>query len=180
MSHKEHLAHSWCSIMKGSFSFLLAHCTAKYAYKDIVYGQQLSCFMFWNFFLIVSNGLWFLWRFQDFQEATGRHVKSQSCSVMSSSLQPHGLYSPAGSSVHRILQARIPEWGSHSLFWGIFPNQGSKLCLPHCRQILYHLSHQESTNMRVHRQIEKHKGARNRDSDKGKTWRDSRHGGMKA
>ena len=90
-SHKEHLAHSWCSIMKGSFSFLLAHGTAKYAYEDIVYGQQFSCFMFWNFFLIISNGLWFLWRFQDFQEATGKHVKSQSRSVVSNSLQPHGL-----------------------------------------------------------------------------------------
>ena len=31
-------------------------------------------------------------------------------SVMSDSLQPHGLYSPPGSSVHGILQARILEW----------------------------------------------------------------------
>ena len=28
-----------------------------------------------------------------------------------------------------------------SLLHGIFPNQGSSLCLPHCRQILYSLSH---------------------------------------
>ena len=33
-----------------------------------------------------------------------------SCSVVSYSLQPHGLYSPPGSSVHRISQARILEW----------------------------------------------------------------------
>ena len=33
-----------------------------------------------------------------------------SCSVVSDSLQPHGLYSSPGSSVHRILQARILEW----------------------------------------------------------------------
>ena len=33
---------------------------------------------------------------------------------------------------------------SHSLFQRIFPTQGSNPCLPHCRQILYHLSHQES------------------------------------
>ena len=32
------------------------------------------------------------------------------CSVVSNSLWPHGQYSPWGSSVHRILQARIPEW----------------------------------------------------------------------
>ena len=31
-------------------------------------------------------------------------------SVVSSSLQPHGLCSPAGSSVHGILWARILEW----------------------------------------------------------------------
>ena len=31
-------------------------------------------------------------------------------SVMSSSLRPHGLYSPPGSSVHGIFQARILEW----------------------------------------------------------------------
>ena len=31
-------------------------------------------------------------------------------SVVSNSLQPHGLYSPPGSSVHGILQARILEW----------------------------------------------------------------------
>ena len=51
--------------------------------------------------------------------------------------------SPPGSSVHRILQARILEWGaSHSLFQGIFLTQGSNLHLPHCRLILYCLSHQ--------------------------------------
>ena len=33
-----------------------------------------------------------------------------SCSVMPSSLQHYGLYSPPGSSVHGILQARILEW----------------------------------------------------------------------
>ena len=32
--------------------------------------------------------------------------------------------------------------GSHSLLQGIFSTQGSNPGLPHCRQILYHLSHQ--------------------------------------
>ena len=32
--------------------------------------------------------------------------------------------------------------GSPSLLQGIFPTQGSKPCLPHCRRILYQLSHQ--------------------------------------
>ena len=33
-----------------------------------------------------------------------------SCSVVSDSLRPHGLYSSSGSSVHGILRARILEW----------------------------------------------------------------------
>ena len=37
--------------------------------------------------------------------------------------------------------------GSLSLLQGIFPTQGSNPGLPHCRWILYHLSHQESPNM---------------------------------
>ena len=36
--------------------------------------------------------------------------ESISHSVVSGSLRPHGLYSPPGSSVHRIPQAGIPEW----------------------------------------------------------------------
>ena len=34
--------------------------------------------------------------------------------------------------------------GCHSLLQGIFPTQGLTPDLPHCRQILYHLSHQGS------------------------------------
>ena len=49
-----------------------------------------------------------------------------------------------GSSVHRILQARILEWGGcHALLQGIFPTLGLHLGPLHCRQILYHLSQQE-------------------------------------
>ena len=52
--------------------------------------------------------------------------------------------SPAGSSVHGILQARILEWVAISSFREIFPTQGLNLGLLHCRQIIYHLSHRES------------------------------------
>ena len=34
--------------------------------------------------------------------------------------------------------------GCHALLQGTFPSQGSNPGLPHCRQILYHLSHQGS------------------------------------
>ena len=61
--------------------------------------------------------------------------KSGSCSVVSDSLQPHGLYSPQKSPDQNT------GVGSLFLFQGIFPIQGSNLGLPHCRQTLYHLSH---------------------------------------
>ena len=50
------------------------------------------------------------------------------------------------SSVHGILQARILESVAIPFLQGIFLNQGLNLGLLHCRQILYHLGHQESPN----------------------------------
>ena len=41
-----------------------------------------------------------------------------------------------------ILQARILEWVAIPFSKGSFWPQGSNLVLPHCRKILYHLSHQ--------------------------------------
>ena len=52
--------------------------------------------------------------------------------------------SPPGSSVHGIFQARVLEWVCHFLLQGIFPTQRSNTGLPHCRQMLYYLSHQGS------------------------------------
>ena len=63
---------------------------------------------------------------------------SESCSVVSNSLLPHGLYSPWNSPVQNT------GVGSLSLLQGIFPTQGSNADLPHCRRILYQLSHQGS------------------------------------
>ena len=53
---------------------------------------------------------------------------------------------PPGSSVHGILWARVLELGSHSLLQVIFPTQGLNPGLPHCMQVLYHLSYQRSGN----------------------------------
>ena len=51
--------------------------------------------------------------------------------------------SPPGSPFPGILQARILEWvGNHSSLQGIFPTQGSNPGLLNCRQVLYHLRHQ--------------------------------------
>ena len=64
------------------------------------------------------------------------------CSVISNSLQPHGLYSPWNSP------GQNNGVGGHSLLQGIFPTQGSNPGLPHFRQILYHLSHQGNPILR--------------------------------
>ena len=54
------------------------------------------------------------------------------------SLWTHGLYSPRDSA------GQNTGVGSRSLLQGIFPTQGSNPGLPHCRQILYQLSHKGS------------------------------------
>ena len=68
----------------------------------------------------------------------GNSKLSESCSVMSDSLWPHGLYNPWNSL------GQNTGVGSLSLLQGIFPPQGSNPGLPHCRQIVYQLSHKGS------------------------------------
>ena len=64
--------------------------------------------------------------------------ESESCSVVSDSLRPQGLYSPWDSP------SQNTGVGSLSLLQGIFPTQGSNTGYLHCRQILYQLSHKGS------------------------------------
>ena len=64
--------------------------------------------------------------------------ETESRSVTSDSLQPHGLYSPWNSP------GQNTGVGSRSLLQGIFPTQGSNPGLLHCRRVLYQLSHQVS------------------------------------
>ena len=51
---------------------------------------------------------------------------------------------PSGSSVHGDSLGKNTRVGCYALFQGIFPTQRSNLGLPHCRWILYSLSHQGS------------------------------------
>ena len=69
--------------------------------------------------------------------------ESVSCSVLSSFLQLHGL-EPVRLLCPWNSPGKNTEVGCHSLLQGIFSTQGSNLRLPHCRQILYLLSHQGS------------------------------------
>ena len=52
--------------------------------------------------------------------------------------------SPPGSYVHGDSPGKNTGVACHALLQGIFPTQGSKPGLSHCRQILYCLSHQGS------------------------------------
>ena len=55
------------------------------------------------------------------------------------------LCDPVDYTVHGILQDRILEWVAGPFSRGSSqPTQGSNPSLPHCRRILYHLSHQGS------------------------------------
>ena len=67
-----------------------------------------------------------------------RKKESESPSVMSDSLRPHGLYSPWNSP------GQNTGVGSLCLLQEIFPTQELKPGLPHCRWILYQLSHKGS------------------------------------
>ena len=50
--------------------------------------------------------------------------------------------SPPGSLVHGESPGKNTAGGCYTFLQGIFPTQGLNPGLPHCRQILYHLSHQ--------------------------------------
>ena len=62
--------------------------------------------------------------------------------AQSNSLPPHGLYNPWDSP------GQNTGVGSRSLLPGVFPTQGLNPGLPHCRQILYQLSHKGSPRFR--------------------------------
>ena len=62
-----------------------------------------------------------------------QECESEIRSVVSDSLWSHGLYS---------LSARILEWVAFPFSRGSYQTKGSNPGLPHCRQILYQLSHE--------------------------------------
>ena len=70
--------------------------------------------------------------------------ESESCSVMSNSLQPHGLHRSWNSP------GQNTGVGSLSFLQWIFPTQGLNPGLLHYRQILYQLSYQGIPIYRVH------------------------------
>ena len=104
--------------------------------------EHLATYMPWNITQPFSGAkLGHLWR-RGWTQSLSHRVKSESesesCSVVSNSLQSHGLYSPWNSPDQNT------GVGSLSLLQGIFPTQGLNLGLPQCRRFLYQLSHKGS------------------------------------
>ena len=82
---------------------------------------------------------------QSMRERPGPHllefIQSVNFSVMSDSSRPHGLQATQLLHPWNSL-GKNTGVGCHFILQGICPSQGSNLGLLHCRQILYHLSHQ--------------------------------------
>ena len=85
-----------------------------------------------------SKPWYVLWIFFFFFAEWLNECESESHSVASDSLRPHGLYNPWNSP------GQNTGVGSLSLLQGIFPTQGLNPGLLHCRRILYQLSHKGS------------------------------------
>ena len=75
-------------------------------------------------------------------------VKSVSYSVVLDSLRPNGLW-PAKLLCLWISPGKNIGIGCLFLLQGIFPTQGSNPGLPHCRRILYQMSHKGSPRILV-------------------------------
>ena len=58
-------------------------------------------------------------------------------------------YGPSDSSVMGFSSGKNPGVGCHALLQGVFQTQGSNPGLLHCKQILYSLSHQVASLLKV-------------------------------
>ena len=112
----------------------LGLCLAIFPLDSWACGLAHSCAVIKNTRLISVSRLWYLC-----SSHSSVCLVAQSCLT----LWPHGLY-VACTSVHGDSPGKNTGVGCHFLLQGIFPTQGSNPGLPHCRWILYRLSHQES------------------------------------
>ena len=80
-------------------------------------------------------------KMQDMDENTYTLSEMKVAHLCSTLLRPHELYSPWNSP------GQNSEVGSLLFLQGIFPTQGLNQSLPHCRRILYQLSHKGSSRV---------------------------------
>ena len=83
-----------------------------------------------------NNTLFFFYKYN-------RRRRRSGVTQLSNSLRPHGLQ-PTRLFHPWDFPGKTTGVGCHFLLQGIFPTQGLNPGLLHCRQVLYHLSHQGS------------------------------------
>ena len=105
----------------------------------LIYFVSQQIYLFWTFHLHKQNHT--LWSFVTGVFHLSEKSESVSNSLMSNSLQPYEL-EPARLLYPWNSPGKNTRVGSHSLLQGISPAQRLNPGLLHCRQILYHLSHQ--------------------------------------
>ena len=115
----------------------------EYGRSDSEWLQRLVNKRYCSFLLALSHWFHLLWGKLTFAQwgLSSSPMEdtwwSERLSVLSDSLWLQELYSPRNSP------SQNTGGGSLSLLQGIFPIQGLNPGLPHCRQILYQLSHRE-------------------------------------
>ena len=108
----------------------------------------------WKLVLTSFPLLWFIHSLKEYLRTPSTHcsrgrilipTQSSPCLllIVSDSLGPHRLY-PSRLLCPWNSPGKNTGVGCHCILQGNFLTQGSKLGLRHCRQILYHLSHQGS------------------------------------
>ena len=99
----------------------------QYSCLENLYGQRILVLTKWLSTHRLWIYIWILWKWKWLS--------------VSDSLRPHGLYSPWNSPGQNTGE------GSLSLLHGVFPTQGSNPGLPHCKGILYQLTHKGSSRI---------------------------------
>ena len=102
--------------------------------KDVYYSQLLFNTVLKVFCQCNKARKWY-------KRYTDLNSESESPSVVSDSLWPHGLYNPWDSP------GQNTGVGSLYLLQGIFPTQGLNPGVLHCRQFPYHLSHKRNSRI---------------------------------
>ena len=120
------------------FYFYLGRGISKVTIKSyfMIFQSQMGFLCGWGTFQIFRNFLYSMHH----SLVDNVCLVTQSCPTLCNPMD----YSPPGSSVHGDSTGKNNRVGCHALLQGIFPTQRSNPGFPHCRQVLYCLSHQGS------------------------------------
>ena len=108
----------------------------------IPFSRRTSWHSDWTQVSHIAGRFFTIWATREARYKSILKLESESCSVVSDSLRPQGLYSPWDSP------GQSTGVGSLSLLQGTFWIGGLNLGLPHCRWIFYQLSYKGSPRIR--------------------------------